>query len=211
MSWWRITLLLNSSWLWLFSVAHYALAASAEGEGAERRGMMDLALDTTLWTIVVFLLLLFILRKYAWGPMLEGLQRREENIKAAIEDARRAREEAANLRAHLDEEKAKMGAQVRQAIDEAREDAQRLKEDFITQARAEIQIERDRLRREMEVARDQALQELWNQAAQVATLISTKAVHRQLSEEDHRVLVDDAIQELRQAGLKRNQQYKNLQ
>src|SRR5260370_4063487 len=50
-------------------------------------------LDLALWTLVVFLLLFFVLSKYAWGPMLEGLKKREENIRSALEDAQRAREE----------------------------------------------------------------------------------------------------------------------
>ena len=71
---------------------------------------------------------------------------------------------------------------------------------MIAKARAEIQAERERLRREIEMARDQALQELWKQAADLATMISAKAIRRQLSAEDHRRLVDEALTELQGAA-----------
>src|SRR5262249_48873676 len=94
------------------------------------------------------------------------------------------------------------GEKVREIMDNARKDGQRLTEEMVTKARGEIQTERDRLRREIETAKDQALQDLWNQTAQLATLVSAKAIGRQLSEEDHRRLVDEALSELPQAGSK---------
>src|ERR1700722_13023408 len=52
-------------------------------------------LDLSIWTIVVFLVLFFVLKKWAWGPMLEGLQKREQSIHSAMEEAKAAKEEAA--------------------------------------------------------------------------------------------------------------------
>ena len=185
-----------------------ASAAADHGEGAAAKGHDDhkgaaeppiftpVRIDLAIWTLVVFLLLLFILTKYAWGPMLEALKKREENVRAAIEEALRAREEAQRLREQLQKELNSAHEKVREILDEGRRDAQRLTEEMIAKARSEIQTERDRLRREIETARDQALHELWKQAAQLATLISAKAVRRHLTEDDHRQLVDEALAEL---------------
>jgi F-type H+-transporting ATPase subunit b len=104
------------------------------------------------------------------------------------------------MRAELQKEMAGAEDRVREVMDEARRDAQRLKDDMVAQARTEIQTERERLQREIAMARDQALQEIWTQAAQLATLISAKAIRRQLNVEDHRRLVDEAITELATVG-----------
>src|SRR5262249_53079944 len=157
-------------------------------------------LDLGLWSLVVFVLLLIVLGKYAWGPMLHGLQRREQNIRNAIEESQKTREEAQKLRAQFEQQLAKAHDNVRDILDEGRRAAQQLTEEMTSKARADIQAEQERRRREIEMAKDQALQELWNQSAQLATLISAKAIRRQLNEEDHRRLVDDALAELRQAG-----------
>jgi F-type H+-transporting ATPase subunit b len=188
---------------WLTATAQ---AADHPQGASESRQIFEWALDLGIWTIVVFVLLIFILKKYAWGPMLEGLQKREQNLHAAVEEARKAREEAAQLREERQAALAKIGEQVREAMDEARRDAQRLKEEMQNQAKAEIQAERERLRREIAMARDQALKQLWDQAAQLATLVSAKAIQRHISEEDHRRLVDEALAELHQAGQQRQQE-----
>jgi F-type H+-transporting ATPase subunit b len=154
------------------------------------------ALDLTIWTIVVFLVLLFLLSKLAWKPMMEGLEKRERAIAAAVEESHRARAEAAQLRREIQEEHQKAAERIREALDEARRDAQRLKDEMIAQAKTEIQTERDRLYREIGIARDQALHDLWQQTAQLATLISSKAIRRSLTPEDHRALVDEALNEM---------------
>jgi F-type H+-transporting ATPase subunit b len=158
------------------------------------------------WTIVVFVLLLVVLRKYAWGPMLEGLHKREQSIHGAIEEAKRTREEAQRLRDQLQREMDAVQEKVRDILDEARRNAQVARDAMISEARSEIQGERQRLHREIDMARDQALQEIWNQTARVATLVASKAIRRQLDLDDHRRLVDEAIADLRGAGDGRRRQ-----
>jgi F-type H+-transporting ATPase subunit b len=184
-------------------------ASEAEGAGhaaAKPRTAFDVTLDLTVWTIVVFLVLLLVLKRAAWKPMLEGLQRREENIRAALEDAKRARDEAQRVRQELQTEMNHAAEKVRDLMDNARRDAERANEEMIAKARNEIQGERDRLRREIDLARDHALQEISNRVAQLATLVSAKAIRRQLSLDDHRRMVDEALAELNNAGTKRQQQ-----
>lgn len=162
--------------------------------------------DLMVYSIIVFLVLLFILKKFAWKPMLEGLQKREANIRSALAEAQRAREEAKRLSEELQHKINNAHETAREILEEARRDAQHTTEEMIARARGEIQIERDRLRREIETARDQALQELWNQTAQVASLVSSKAIRRYLSAEDHRRLIDESLVELREAGKARERQ-----
>jgi F-type H+-transporting ATPase subunit b len=156
--------------------------------------------DLGLWSLVVFLVILFILNKYAWGPIMEGLHKREETIRSAVEEAKLARAETERISREF---KAKMDqayAEIPKIMENARRDAEAHREEMRVQTTKEIQTERQRLRREIETARDQALQELWNQAAQLATLISAKAIGRSLTEDDHRRLLDEGIAELAKAG-----------
>jgi F-type H+-transporting ATPase subunit b len=189
----------------VFLAPCWALATETAKE-AEENPILSPRFDLGIWTLVVFALLLLVLRRYAWGPMLEGLQKREENIRAAREDAERAREEAQRLRAELQAEMDRAAEKVRDFMDAARRDAQHASDEMMAKTRADIQTERERLRREIGMARDQALQEIWNQAADLATLISAKAIRRQLTPDDHRRLVDDAIAQLRQAGKERERE-----
>lgn len=170
------------------------------GEGQQQQGLMSISVDLGIWTLVVFLLLLFILKRLAWKPMLEGLKKREETIRSALDEAQKAREEAEQLRARLQKEMDHAAEKVREILEEARRDAQHTSEQILAKAREEINLERERLQREVAIAKDQALQEIWNQAADLATLISAKAIRRSLSPEDHRRLMDEALADLRQVS-----------
>lgn len=174
--------------------------ASASSEGGGKSNIFEIALDLGLWTVVVFGLLVFILRKYAWGPMLEGLHQREENISKAIEDAKAAREEAQKLRADLEADRAKIGEAMRDAMDEARRKAQQMADELQAKAKADIQADRDRLHRELDTARDQVLQDLLNRTTELATLISSKTIRRELTPDDHRRFIDEALVQLRDSG-----------
>jgi F-type H+-transporting ATPase subunit b len=159
--------------------------------------LFGLVWDLGLWTIVVFGLLLFILSKTAWPAMLEGLKKREQNISDAITSAERARQESEKIQAELRAEMAKANEGIREMMDEARRDAVAAKEDMLNAAKKEIATERDRLRREIETAKDQALLDIWNQSTQLAAMISSKALRREIRPEDHKRYFDEAMAELK--------------
>ncbi len=173
---------------------HSAEVATHESEG----DIFGRALDLGIWTVVVFLVLLFVLSKFAWKPILQGLEQREHSIREAAEQAEHARREAEGLRGKLQAEMDQAGEKIRAMMDDARRGAQQMKDEMIAQARAEIQADRDRVRREIETAKDQALMELYNRSIQLATAISGKVIRRQLTADDHKQLVDEALDDLAQ-------------
>jgi len=163
------------------------------------KGVFERALDLSIWTIFVFLILLGILTKYAWKPMLEGLDKREKDIALAVEDARKAREDAAAARQIATETEARSNEKVRQMLEKANRDAEAVQAKRKAEFDAEMAAERERFRREMTVAKDQAVKEMMTQAAQLASLISSKAIRRQLTAADHRGLVDEALGDMDRA------------
>jgi len=198
----------------LAGVPAIALAsADVEGE-AQEPDLLSPRFDLTIWTIVVFGLLLVVMRyvKLPGAPapafvmMMEGLKKREHNIHSAIQEAQKAREEAQQLRDQMQGEIDRAHEKVREILDEGRKATQATVDEMVTKARTEIGAERDRLRREIELARDQALQQLWAQTAQVAALVSSKALRRQMTIDDHRRLVDEAVAELGDAGRNRQRE-----
>jgi F-type H+-transporting ATPase subunit b len=179
------------------------IAVPAWAADDEKPDLLSPRFDLGIWTIIIFVLFFMVLRKYAWGPMLEGLNKREQRIQGELDQARQERQAAETLRLQFQEQIAHSEERARTIIDEGRRDAQRLADDMIAKTKAEMQAEKDRLYRELHLAKDQALKELWNQAADLATLISTKAIRRQLTADDHRRLTDEALSELTQAAGRR--------
>lgn len=154
--------------------------------------------DLGIYTLVVFLALLVILGKFAWGPMIAGLDQREANLLKIHSDAEGARGEAQKALSEIQARLAKANDEVRAMLDEARRDAQAVKDQLKAEATADIQAERERLRKEIDVARDQALQDIYQQSVQLAALVSTKAIKRELTPADHSRLIDEALADLKQ-------------
>lgn len=162
--------------------------------------MFGLRWDLGLWSIIVFGGLLFILSKTAWPAMLEGLKKREQNIADTIAAAENARNEAEKSRVHLASEMAKANDNIRGMMEDARKDASAAKDDLINTAKKEIAVERDRHRREIETAKDQALLEIWNQSTQLAAMLSAKTIKREIRPEDHKKLFEESLKEMKAAA-----------
>jgi F-type H+-transporting ATPase subunit b len=181
-----------------------AFAADAHGSGGDRigveQGLFKGAIEVSLWTILVFLLLLSVLRRYAWDPIREGLEKREKGIAHDKHEAVLARQEADKLRAELAQKMQEANDRIREMMDKATKDASAAAAAEITRGKAEIAAERERLLREVRIAKDDALAEIWERGVSLATLISTKAVRKQLSENDHRALLGEALAEFRAAA-----------
>jgi F-type H+-transporting ATPase subunit b len=185
---------------------HATTATSGHDAKAEHGGAskVDIAksfglkrYDLGIYTLIVFLLLLVILGKFAWGPMMSGLEKREASLRKVHDDAEAARTESQKALTEVQARLAKANDEIRAMLDEARRDAQVVKDQMKADAAAEATADRDRMRREIEMARDQALQEIYQQAVQLASLVSTKAIQRELTPADHERLLDGALADLR--------------
>jgi F-type H+-transporting ATPase subunit b len=170
------------------------LTAEEEQKAGHQSGLTRY--DLGIWTLVVFGLLLFLLTMFAWKPIMAGLQKREDNIAAHHAAAEKAKADAEKLLEEIKAQRAKTGQEIGALLAEARRDAEAYREAEKARAATEVQAERDRLKREIETARDQALSEIWNKTVELATLVSSKAIGRAVSSDDHRRLVDESLAEL---------------
>lgn len=162
--------------------------------------IFSLKADLGIWSLLIFCLLMFVLSKLAWPKMLAGLQKREANIRGALDEAQKARDEAAGLRAQYQKEIDGAHQKVKDILDEARRDAAATTDEMIAKAKTEIVAERDRAHREISVETDQALQTIWSKAAELATEVSAAALGKQLDGAAHRRLIDEALGELKAAS-----------
>ena len=169
---------------------HIGLAGGANKDPAEIKR------DLAIYTLVVFLVLLTILWKVAWGPIASSLEAREKHIHNEIAAAEGANAEAKRLLGEHAKKMAEVQNEVRAIIDEARRDAQHTQQEIVKQAQVEAQAARDRATREIEQAKDHALQEIFHRAADVATEVAGQILRRSMNPQDHRDLVQQAIKDL---------------
>ena len=103
----------------------------------------ELILDLTIWTVVVFLLTLGILAKFAWKPLLTGLKAREKTIQDAQDNAIKAQQDAQKLQDQLQVKMNGAHEEIRQMLDNARKSSAKMQEEMLSKAKAEIQAERN--------------------------------------------------------------------
>lgn len=144
------------------------------------------------WTLGVFLVTAVLLRKFAWGPIIESLENRERLIADGLTQAERAEREARRLMEEHEKEMGGAHEEARRVLEEARALANREGDAIIAKARAEAAETQERLEHEIEEAKRQALGELRDSAVDLAARIGGKTVGKQLDPDDYRDLVEEA-------------------
>jgi F-type H+-transporting ATPase subunit b len=137
--------------------------------------------------------LLAILWKFAWGPIVQGLEKREQTIADHIAAAQKSNEDARRLLADYEAKLAGAADEVRGLLEEARRDAEHTKQEILAEAKAGADTERQRALREIEVATDAALKSLAERSADLAIELAGKVVATKLSPGDHARLVQEAM------------------
>ena len=149
-----------------------------------------------IWTIVCFLITLFILKRYAFGPMQKMIDERQARIRNAVDEADNAREEARRL---LEEHRALIG-QARNDAEEILTEARRVADSTRDRVREEAEVDRQRrleeTRRQVEAETRRALEEIRAEVADLTLIAATKVTGKALSEADHKRLIEDAIKDL---------------
>jgi F-type H+-transporting ATPase subunit b len=145
------------------------------------------------WTLVIFVILLFVLSKFAFKPITAAVIAREQALQKAIDDAKRDREEAARV---LAEHRAALDAargDAQRLIVEGREAGERVRAEIVEQARAEHQEMMERVRREIASEKDRAIAELRREAVDLAIKGAGKVIERNFDDAANRKLVEDFL------------------
>ncbi len=173
-----------------------ATAHGAEaGHGASPGGLnpLDFKADLAIYTAVVFLVLLGVLWKLAWGPIVRGLDQRERRIHDEIASAEKANTEARELLAQYQARLAAAEGEVRAIVERGRRDAEQLGREMLDKARAETEAEKQRALREIDVATAGALKDLAERSATLAVELAGKILQSRLDPSAHAELIRRAV------------------
>jgi F-type H+-transporting ATPase subunit b len=166
---------------------------AAHDEGGGESNLFAGDVGNALWTLVIFALVLFILGKYAWGPILAALQSREAFIRESLEKAKHEREAAEALLRDYEQRLANARAEATAIVEEGRRDAEAVRLRIEEQARQEGELMIERAKRAIQIATDTATKELYALAARLATEMAGRILGRELTAQDHERLIAEAI------------------
>lgn len=185
--------------LWIGLAATLSAASALASSGEEGHVSLNpiskdwIQQDLAIWTAVVFLLLLLILKKFAWKPLMEGIDERERQVADQIERAEDANRRAQELLAGYEAKLADAEGKVRGIIDQGRRDAERVGHELIEKAKNEAKDEQQRALQQIDAATNAAVQELADRSASLAVDLAGKIVHSTLKAADHGKLIEQAV------------------
>lgn len=163
---------------------------SSESDGA---GIFSGTFADALWTVVAFVVLLAVLGKFAWKPLLASLNARQNHIARELKSAEDSRLQAE----HMLEDYKQQGLRV---VQQATEQAQRQQQQAAEKTREEVRAIRQRAQEEIDSAQAAAVDDLWQQAGDIILRVGGEVIGRALTHQDNQRLIDEAVDHIRQNG-----------
>lgn len=152
-----------------------------------------------LFQLVMFIILLVLLKIFAWKPIMGIMKKREQYIADEIDQAEQSNAEARKLAEEQREILKNSRQEIQTMMEEARKTADEKKEEIIATARNEAQRLKESAKREIELEKEQAMDSVREQVASLSVLIASKVIEKELSEDDQEQLIKQYINEVGRA------------
>ena len=149
-----------------------------------------------IWTLIIFVIVVIVLGKFAWGPVLGLLQQREEFIHRSLVDAKKDRDEA---EARLKDYTAKIqsaNAEAARLVEDARRDSAQLREELRQRAKSEADAILKNAERQIELQTAKAVQQIRAEAVDLSVAIASKVLQRNVTKEDNDKLIAEALKQV---------------
>ena len=148
------------------------------------------------WTIATFLVLLFLLAKFAWKPLLQALESRQEMIQKSLNDAEKAKQELEEVQLESNKIVAQARSEAETIIATSRSEGAKLREDLREKAQSEAQSIVTQAEQQIQQERDRALSQIREEAVDVSLSVASKLIQRNLSKEDNEKIIKEALKQV---------------
>ena len=149
-----------------------------------------------IWTIITFLLLLVLLARYAWKPLLAFLASREETIKTSLENAQTAKKELERIQQESAQIIRKAHGEAESIVSRSWSDAEKVREEMKQKAKTEADAIVKESQRQIELETGRALRQIRSEVADLSIAIASKVIQRNVSKEDNSRLIEDTLKQI---------------
>ncbi len=151
-----------------------------------------------IWTILTFLLLLTVLAKFAWKPLLKMLKDREDMIRNSLNDAEKAQEELARLNAEGEEIINKARSEAQEILSQGKASAAKLKEETLNDAKEKARSITEDAQKQIQVEKEKAIAEIKGEVVNLSLSVAEKLIRKNLSPEDNKALIDESLSNVKE-------------
>jgi len=175
------------------------LHESTEAHGGANAPNPLVQLDPGLfiWTILTFLILFFVLSKFAWRPLLAALESREKTIRSSLEDAEKAKQELERLNAETETIISEARSEAQSIRLEAKSAGEKVKADIIAQAGKDAKKLLDENEKQIQVEKDRAINEIRQEVVGLTLTVAERVIRKNLSKEDNQKLIEGSLKTLK--------------
>jgi len=149
-----------------------------------------------IWTILTFLVLVALLAKFAWRPLLQALESRQDSIRKSLDDVQKAKQDLERLHAESAEIIRQSRVEADAIVTQSRGDAERLREEMKQKARAEADAIVKNAERQIQLETGRAVQQIRREAVDLSVMIASKLIQRNLTKEDNERLIEEALKQV---------------
>ena len=146
-----------------------------------------------VWTILTFLVLLGVLAKFAWNPLLKMLKDREELIRSSLEDAEKAKMELERLNTEGQDIINKARSEAQTILSEGKAASSKMKEETLSSAKEQAKVILTEAEKQIQIEKDKAIAEIKSEVVDLSLSVATKLIKKNISREDNQALIDDSL------------------
>ena len=162
----------------------------------EQTSLLSVNPGLIFWTLVTFVILMLLLKKFVWGPIIAAVERREDSLKEMFDGAENAKNEAQQLLKRYEDQLAGARDEMNQLIEEGKARAGKAGDEIIGKASSEAEQLVERAKAEINRERQKAIEELKAQVVKISLAAAERLIERNLAEKDHRELIQQTISEI---------------
>ncbi len=151
-----------------------------------------------IWTILTFLLLLTVLAKFAWKPLLKMLKDREDMIRNSLEDAEKAQTELERLNTEGEEIINKARAEAQEILSQGKASASKMKEETLNDAKEKARSITEDAQKQIQVEKEKAIAEIKGEVVNLSLSVAEKLIRKNLSPEDNKALIDESLSNVKE-------------
>lgn len=154
-----------------------------------------------IWTIATFLVLLFLLHRFAWKPLLGILAEREDTIRKSLDDAEKTKVELERLQRESKEIIVEARVEAQSIITESRSQAEKVKGEVIQEAKIQAHSILQATEKKIQSEKDQAVSEIRDEVVNLSLMMASKLIKQNLTEETNKALIEESLQKIESSGI----------
>tara|TARA_B000000460_G_scaffold50012_1_gene32561 strand:- start:3282 stop:3782 length:501 start_codon:yes stop_codon:yes gene_type:complete len=149
-----------------------------------------------VWTIITFMVLFFVLAKFAWKPLMKMLQEREEMIRDSLNDAEKAKAELEHLNEESEAIMTKARAEAQTILANGKAAAEKVKEDTIAKAKEQAKKIIKKTEKQIQIEKDKAIADIKQEVVNLSLSVAKKLINKNLNDADNKSLIEETLKKV---------------